>query len=83
MSNQPKFRQGIVIRRHLSDRPDWQILRDEIPIGTKYIVVGEPIELKLKNDELNEERQVMCYYVIGNGKRGYMVADVLQIEDIK
>lgn len=80
-----KFRQGKLVRHHLSDRPDWQIMKDEIPLGTIYILIGEPVELIIRNDELKEERKVMCYYVIGgpNHTSGYMVADVLEVTEIK
>lgn len=73
-----------LVRRHFKDRPDWQIIGDEVPLGKRYRVgILHPLTRKgiIINTETNERRVVDCIFVIDdNNSMGMMVAEMLEIE---
>ena len=54
------------------DRPDWPIIKDDVPLGTEYEVIGFHADLTLQNIGTGETRDVDCFHVIGNGSEGWL-----------
>ena len=71
-----------LVRHGFIDRPDWIIVSETVPLGTRYKVVS-PVKRKgiILNTLTNEKREVDCYLIEGNGSKGMMVADVLEITE--
>ena len=72
-----------LVRRVFADRPDWQVIKDDVPLGKKYIIVGNAREALLINTETNEKRLVKTYMAIDeHGVKGYLVAEMLEITNV-
>lgn len=75
-----------LVRRSLSDRPDWQVINDDVPLGKVYTV--RPIGMQwsrkatLMNKETGEQREVDTVFVQDeSGHLGMMILDVLEVFD--
>ena len=74
-----------LVRRTFADRPDWEVINDDVPIGKLYkVAVTIPLFRRgtIFNKLTGESRDVDCVFVIDQqGNPGMMVMDVLEIVD--
>lgn len=64
-----------LVRHSLPDRPDWIIIDESVPLGTRYEVMGfASIDtgLILMNELTKEKRPVEDYLLKGNNSMGYL-----------
>lgn len=76
----PRLIIAILIRKSLSDRPDWQLIADEILLGKQYHVKGFESDLLLEHPGFGRQK-VDAYLVTDmNGKTGYLPVELLQVD---
>ncbi len=61
-----------LIRRNFPDRPDWPVVGENVPIGTRYEVLGYERGMSILNLISGEMRDVECYFLLGNNGTGWM-----------
>ena len=61
-----------LIRHNFPDRPDWLIIEETVPLGTRYEVIGYDRELMISNSLLKEVRAIEAYLVSGNNGMGWL-----------
>lgn len=61
-----------LVRHHVPNRPDWIVVSEKIPIGTKYEVIGYDSGFDMMNLDLGELIPVEAYFLIGNSGSGWM-----------
>lgn len=61
-----------LVRHAFPDKPNWIIVSKEVPIGTKYEVIGYDRDYTIFNLDSNEIRPVEAYFLIGNGGSGWL-----------
>lgn len=61
-----------LIRHTFPDKPDWIIMSPEIPIGTRYEVIGYDRDFTIVNLDSHERRLVEVYFLLRNGSSGWL-----------
>lgn len=59
-----------LVRHHLKDCPEWDVIDKTVPLGTVYEVIGYDRDFLLAVDD--RMKSVDCFYVIGNGSFGWL-----------
>jgi hypothetical protein len=70
-----------LVRHTFPDDPDWIILRENIPIGTEYEMLGYESDMQLWNASMNKTRTIDCYFVrrLNDDRLGYVPCICLEM----
>lgn len=61
-----------LVRHSFPDRPDWLIVDESVPLGTRYEVIGYNRDMTILNATLKEAREIDAYLLAGNGGVGWL-----------
>lgn len=67
-----------LVRYSFPDKPEWEIIRDTVPLGTIYEVLAHHSGIVVMNEEFGT-REIDCYEVEGNGSTGLLPTCVFEI----
>lgn len=70
-----------LIRHSFPDDPAWVIMREDIPIGTKYEMLGFEKDITIFNAVTGKFRDVDCYLVrrVSDMHEGYLPCCVFRV----
>lgn len=61
-----------LVRHSFPDRPDWILISEHVPLGTRYEVMAYNRDIEIYNSVLKETRNIEVYFVKGNGNSGWL-----------
>jgi len=61
-----------LVRYTFPDRPDWEVVERNVPLGTIYEVFAYDRDFVIVNEELKEVRPIDAYFLIGNNSQGWL-----------
>lgn len=68
-----------LVSRIFPDDPNWPIIKEEVPLGTQYELLGYDREMKIINSETKAIKTIEAYFLEGNGSRGWLPAICFKI----
>jgi hypothetical protein len=61
-----------LVRHSFPDRPDWILINETVPLGTRYEVLGYDSRYTIENLLFHEKRNIEVYLLRENGHEGWL-----------
>lgn len=63
-----------LVRHNFPDRPNWILISESVPLGTKFEVLGYDAHYMIGNINFDEVREIEVYLLSGHGDIGWLPA---------